>query len=1035
MRNKKSNKAIILISSLLFIVILFGVWQVFNRTRQLSRENGIYQLEKISSEFKDMINEAEKLSLESAVEAREFLFSRSGLEKYIYNRRDELTASGLGVINIYIAGEGWSIVPGMDENEKFNAKERLWYTGAIRNGGIPYVSAPYQDVVTGDICYTVSVMLGDADTVLGIDYTMDTIQDHIAQMYDTDSSEAVIVTDDGIIAGCSDDELVGTMLSQSIPEYVGIWSLSKSMKGVATTRIRSGLLFENLFAADGGNGWYLIISENDWDLYRESYIELMGTLILALTLFFIILFLARRSERRKSEKDDRPKLKAKGVDKRYRAIIVSFMIVVMFTGLGANLLSKREWADARMANFGMRYEHELTDWITTQKSILDMFVSSISTNPNMLLDYEHSIDYLNRITQQYPEISVTYIANPQLMPTVYMNNGWKPEQGWRVEERQWYKDTLASEEGWSISAPYYDEQTGGYCITFSESVFDAKTGRFLGIFGIDFYMDKLIDILGSSYTNDGYAFLVDPSGNIINHPYGSYQMTVDQTTNIFGLPYSEVNANGKDTELIKDYDGYYRILLAESNKVSGFSVYVLSDFRSVYGNLLFYSLIYAVLFMICIVLTYRLLTGMIAWQAEATERMKEASDAAIAADKAKGQFLAHMSHEIRTPINAVLGMNEMIQRESKEGNILEYSDNIQMAGKNLLSLINDVLDFSKIEDGKMEIIPVRYMTASMVASLISSISERAKGKGLELVADINENTPSELWGDEVRIKQIITNILTNAVKYTDNGTVTLRISHEDIPDSDDILLKVSVEDTGIGIKPEEMKKLFAEFERIDVVRNRNIEGSGLGMSITKSLLGMMGSTLNVESEYGKGSTFSFDLRQKVMSRTPVGDYMKTHRDALDRSRGYKVKFTAPDAHVLVVDDSKVNLIVFTKLLKQTKVRIDTSLSADDAIARTRTQHYDVIFMDHMMPEKDGVEALHEIRADEGNLNTETPMVCLTANAISGARDVYIKEGFDDYLTKPIDSSKLEEMLLQYLPQELIEKDTVDTGVSDADNRT
>jgi|GEM_PF-975946 len=403
---------------------------------------------------------------------------------------------------------------------------------------------------------------------------------------------------------------------------------------------------------------------------------------------------------------------------------------------------------------------------------------------------------------------------------------------------------------------------------------------------------------------------------------------------------------------------------------------------------------------------------------DSKEEAEHAKEEAEYANQAKSHFLANMSHEIRTPINAVLGMNEMVLRESDDKDILLYSEKIKTAGNTLLGIVNDILDFSKIEAGKMEIIPVDYDLSSVINDLVSMIQTRAEDRGLLLRLDFDETMPKYLHGDEVRVKQIITNILTNAVKYTEKGSVTFHIGCERIPEEpENVYLDVSVKDTGIGIKPEDMEKLFSEFERIEEKRNRNIEGTGLGMNITKSLLEMMGSRLTVESVYGEGSTFSFRLKQSVVKWDALGDYEAAYRASLESRKRYKEKFTAPDALVLVVDDTPMNLEVFKSLLKRTGVQIDTAASGDEGLTLAHDRKYDIIFLDHMMPEKDGIETLHELRAEAENPNLQTPTVCLTANAISGAREQYLAVGFDDYLTKPIDADKLEEMLMQYLPKE------------------
>lgn len=402
------------------------------------------------------------------------------------------------------------------------------------------------------------------------------------------------------------------------------------------------------------------------------------------------------------------------------------------------------------------------------------------------------------------------------------------------------------------------------------------------------------------------------------------------------------------------------------------------------------------------------------------ERLIDASERALAASEAKSAFLSNMSHEIRTPINAVLGMNEMILRESDDKNILGYSENIRSAGSTLLGLINDILDFSKIEAGKMEIIPVDYDLSSVINDLVNMIQTKADAKGLKLEFEISREVPKLLHGDEVRIKQIVTNILTNAVKYTEKGRVTLCIDYEKIPDEEDcILLDVAVKDTGIGIKEEDMKKLFSEFDRIEEKRNRNVEGTGLGMSITKRLLEMMGSELQVESKYGLGSKFSFSLRQTVIKWEELGDYEAAYKASLASRGKYHEKFRAPKAEILVVDDTPMNLEVFINLLKKTEIKIETAATGEEALSLAFDKEYDVIFLDHMMPDKDGIETLHEMRERKDVPNLQTPVICLTANAISGAREKYLAEGFDNYLTKPIDSVKLEEMLIEYLPEEKI----------------
>ncbi len=399
-------------------------------------------------------------------------------------------------------------------------------------------------------------------------------------------------------------------------------------------------------------------------------------------------------------------------------------------------------------------------------------------------------------------------------------------------------------------------------------------------------------------------------------------------------------------------------------------------------------------------------------------KLEEDLRVAEAASEAKSAFLSNMSHEIRTPINAVLGMDEMILRESSDPAAVRYATDIKNAGRTLLSLVNDILDFSKIEAGKMEILPVQYEVSSTMNDLVNMIAERARDKNLELIVHVDETIPHLLCGDEIRIKQCVTNILTNAVKYTEEGSVTLSVSSEKA-DETHVRMRYRVQDTGIGIKEEDLEKLYSPFERIEEIRNRTIEGTGLGMSIVKKLLAMMDTKLEVKSVYGEGSDFSFEILQEVIDWEPIGNFEENYRIAAENAAKYQESFHAPDAKVLIVDDTKMNLTVIEGLLKQTQVQVTTATSGKETLELVVKEKYDVILLDHRMPEMDGVETLAAMTDLDGNRNADTPVVALTANAVSGAREFYLEAGFKDYLSKPIDSEKLEKVLSDLIPSDKV----------------
>lgn len=402
------------------------------------------------------------------------------------------------------------------------------------------------------------------------------------------------------------------------------------------------------------------------------------------------------------------------------------------------------------------------------------------------------------------------------------------------------------------------------------------------------------------------------------------------------------------------------------------------------------------------------------------ERVGMEKQRADKANEAKSVFLANMSHEIRTPINAVMGMNEMILRESDDAAVLEYARNIRDASKTLLVLINDILDFSKIESGMLEMVEDTYSLKALLKALKVECGMRAEEKGLALEFAVPENTPENLLGDEVRVRQILLNILTNAVKYTTKGSVTMTVSYQWVQENT-IELTFAVKDTGIGIKEENIGRLFEQFDRVNEEQVHTIEGTGLGLSIVDRLVKLMHGSVKVESVFGEGSTFTVCLQQKVMGKETVGSL----EESAKREGGSKgmPMFTAPEAKILAVDDNKVNLTVIRGLLRKTKVQVTFAQSGRECLQCVAKERYDVILLDHMMPGMDGIETLAAMKAMPDNRSSEAAVIVLTANAMAGVREMYLEKGFDDYLAKPIEGTALEQLLMRYLPAAYVRNHT------------
>ena len=425
------------------------------------------------------------------------------------------------------------------------------------------------------------------------------------------------------------------------------------------------------------------------------------------------------------------------------------------------------------------------------------------------------------------------------------------------------------------------------------------------------------------------------------------------------------------------------------------------------------SAIVIVSFLVCLLIFYQRLL-----YRQENEKARQKQKEIEELSHSQNLFFSSMSHEIRTPINTIIGLNEMMLREDISEEAADDARNIQGASKMLLTIINDLIDMSKLESGKMEIVPVKYHVGDMLSELVAMIWLRAKEKGLEFHVDVDPTIPAILYGDEVRLKQIIVNLLNNAVKYTNEGVITLSMRAAK-GEQNQVMLTIAVADTGIGIKKDSIPFLFEAFKRVDEENNRYIEGTGLGLSIVKQLVSLMGGEISVNSVYTKGSTFKVIIPQGIVDSSALGELDLDNRQSIREREHYRQSFEAPNANLLIVDDNEVNLMVEEKLLRDTKINIDTAISGAECLKLSLTKKYDVIFMDHLMPEMDGIECLNALRSQQGGLNRETPVVVLTANAGGENQALYSKSGFDDYLSKPVRGIDMERILVKMLPRELV----------------
>ena len=741
--------------------------------------------------------------------------------------------------------------------------------------------------------------------------------------------------------------------------------------------------------------------------------------------------MADSSNRKKSREENGPERKKLSLFIPLILVFIFMVVMIVYTSklvYNVAVLNSNAVIEDRIKNVSSLVDNHLN----TAENVLQITADSVH---HMLISgstpariHEFLVEETNNVTEQFGE---NYHGLYGYIMSKYMDGlNWVPPEGYDPKTRDWYVVAKENDGEVAIVPPYVDAQTNALIISVCRMLPDRQN-----IISLDVKLDGIQSLMDELNLNGkGLGFVMDGNGLFI-----AYRDESKKGTYITDIPEgSELLEKIKRTgagSFAHSYNGEKCTFFVNTISNDWYVVMVVNDselYDEVKSQVALTILVCVVVLVMIVALFYvgrkneqnytRRMEEMKAEeqrQEYETMVLKLEKDAADEANKAKSNFLANMSHEIRTPMNAIIGMDEMILRETGDTKIRKHAMDIRSAARTLLSIINDILDLSKIESGKMELVPVEYDFASVLNDIVNMTMNKARDKGLSYDLNVNPAIPSLFCGDEIRVRQIILNIVNNAIKYTEKGGVKIDVDF--VGETSKLIVKVA--DTGMGIRREDMDKLFSSFQRLDETRNRNIEGTGLGLNITRQLVLMMGGNIAVESEYGKGSVFTVDLVQKVVDSTPIGDYTKRLERSQLEAEEFKAKLFAPNAKVLIVDDNEMNLEVITGLMGDTKIRTKVAVSGYDCIEMLKKEKYDLVLLDQMMPGLSGTQTLEQIRKE--HIADETPVIALTADAIIGARETYLKEGFNDYLSKPVMYEDLENILIKYLDKSLIVSETAE----------